>query len=357
MNKALKFILLSSLLFCLPSCQSYLWHIQKSYVGLMLKKVSIAEALKSPGLTEGERGKLKLIEEIKKTAKEKWKRKVDEGIYSSYVPLDRPYVTYLLRVSPRYELKPYTWDFAVTGEVPYLGFFDRDLAVENAENFKEEGYDTYVRGVNAFSTLGWFKDPVYSSMLSGSESGFVTMVFHELAHSVLFFKGHINFNERFAEFIGRKSAELFYTEKEGADSETLKNLKIRWQEELLFSEFMSKEIVLLEQWYKDNRGSLNLKMKKDRLKVIQNRFVEQIQPQLTTKGYDYFPKRELNNAMLLSYRSYNYRMDEFEKLYTLSNKNMSQFISHCESLKEAEDPEKALSKLLASLSVHQERKE
>ena len=349
MYKIIKFSFLLIISFFFLSCRSYLWHVQHNYLSLLFKQVSIESALENPELTEAQKNKLKIISKIKRTAQLKWKRNVDEDIYSSYVHLDRPYLTYLLRVSDKYALKAYTWSFLVAGRVPYLGFFDKEKAYQYASTFSVEKYDTYTRGVRAFSTLGWFNDPITSSMLVGSESDFVLTIFHELAHSVLFFKGHINFNERFAEFIGRKSTELFYKDREGSE-EILKNLQLSWKDELLFSEFMSREITLLEQWYKENQNNINPERKAHRLKEIQQRFVQNIQPQLQASTYNHFTKRTLNNAILLSYRSYNYRMDEFERLYNLSGQEISVFIDYCESLKKAKQPEKALSELILSLS-------
>ena len=98
----------------------------------------------------------------------------------------------------------------------------------------------------------------FSSMLSYSENDFVVMIFHELAHTVLFFKNHVDFNERFAEFLGRKAALAFYLEKEGPESETVKMMYKRVEEdELFFSSFMVQEYQSLSQWYEDKKGKNN----------------------------------------------------------------------------------------------------
>ena len=343
--------------FCLiflffTGCQAgYLWHVSLGQMELLSDRVSIEEALEEYDFSKEEKKKLLLISEIKAFAREKLKMDIDEDLYSSYVHLDRPYVSYLLRVSLSYELKAYEWDFPVIGSAPYKGFFDKEKAKEAAESFSKEEYDTYVRGVSAYSTLGWFDDPVFSSMLSYSESDFVVMVFHELVHTVLFFKNHINFNERFAEFVGRKAALTFYLEKEGEASETVKKIQKEWQDELLFSSFMAQEYQSLDQWYKDKKGKVTSDMKQQKLQEIQIRFLTEIQPQLRTNQYKYFSKIKLNNARLLSYRSYNYNMEEFEKLFTSSlvNKKIEAFIDYCTRFEEAEDPEKAFSKVVMKM--------
>ena len=235
--------------------------------------------------------------------------------------------------------------------MPYKGFFDKNKAMEAAESFSKEEYDVYIRGVTAYSTLGWFNDPVLSSMLKYRDSDFVVMIFHELFHSVLFFKDHVDFNERFAEFLGREAAVLFYTDKEGPESETVKRMRQEWEDALIFSSFMTEEYKNLAQWYRDNKGNIDQDIKRERLRDIQDRFLIEIYPELKISRYDYFPEMELNNARLLSYRSYNYNMEEFEKLFSsdLISRNIKTFINYCSDFKKEKDPELALTQIVEQL--------
>ncbi len=350
-NKKIQ-ILIFSFLF-LTGCKDmqYLAHVSLGQVKLLNQRVSIEKALEKYELTESERKKLKMVSQIKKFALEKLKLDIDEDIYSTYVKLDEAYVSYLLRVAYAYELKAYKWNFPFIGYTPYKGFFDKEKAKEAAKFFPKDKYDTLVRGVAAYSTLNWFEDSILSSMLSYDESDFVVTVFHELAHTVLFFKDHIDFNERFAEFVGRRSAELFYLEKEGAESETLQKMHGEWEDELLFSSFMTTEYGELDEWYKQNKGKVTPEMKQKRLKDIQNRFLRNIQPNLKTNSYHYFSKIKLNNARLLSYRSYKHNTGEFEKLFDSPqvNKSISAFVEYCSQFEEEEDPEVALSEAVKDL--------
>ena len=340
------FLFFSCFLLFFSACQiGYLFHVSVGQMDLLSDRVSIKTALEKYDFTEEEKKKLELVSEIKTFARENLKLDIDEDIYSTYVQLDAPYITYLLRVSLAYELKAYKWDFPIIGSSPYKGFFDKGKAKREAEAFAKKGYDVWLRGVKAYSSLGWFEDPVLSSMLDYPESHFTLLIFHELTHTVLFFKDHINFNERFAEFVGRKATLAFYLHKEGVESKTVQNLRQEWKDELLFSSFMVKEYEMLDKWYKDNKGQVNKEMKKKRLKEIQDRFVLNIQPQLKIIRYDNFSQIELNNARLLSYRSYNYNMEEFEKVFRSKsvNQNLLSFIEYCSQFENEENPEKALS--------------
>ena len=197
----------------LQGCSSldvgYFLHVTQGQMSLLTHRIPVEEALKIYSFNENEERNLKLVPQIKEFARDVLYLDIDEDIYSSYVHIDGPYVTYLLRVSSAYELKAYEWNFPIIGSAPYKGFFSKEKALKVAEAFSKDEYDTYVRGVTAYSTLGWFSDSVLSTMLSYEEHRFVRMILHELVHTVLFFKGHINFNERFTEFVARKAVVCF----------------------------------------------------------------------------------------------------------------------------------------------------
>ena len=334
----------------------YWWHVSVNQMRLLSQSVPIEEALEKHDFTEEEKKKLLMVEEIKSFARERLKMDIDEDVYTSYVQLDSPYVTYVLRVSHAYELKPHTWWFPPpVGSVPYKGFFDRELALEEEKSFPPEKYDTWVRGVTAYSTLDWFDDPVLSSMLAYPERHFVVTVFHELTHTVLFFSGKIDFNERFAEFVGRKAAEIFYREREGENSETVQLMRAEWADELAFSSYMEKEYKLLDQWYKDHKGENDPAAKKKRIREIQERFQKNILPNMNTSRYDYFPDMELNNAILLSYRTYTNKMGEFEQLFALLNEDMEAFIGYCARFEDAENPGEAFSSAVSWLAKRKQK--
>lgn len=342
-------ILLSGFIFLYNSC-NYLLHVSKGQINLITSRIPIEKALESPELTKEQKDKLRLVKEIKSFIQDELHLKIDEDAYSTYVQLDSPYVTYLLRVALAYELEAYEWKFPITGSTPYKGFFKEELAVEERNTFPKDQYDTYIRGVTAYSTLGWFEDSVLSSMLAYSESDFITTIFHELTHTILFFKNKINFNERFAEFLGRKMSILFYLKKEGLHSETVQKMETAWIDQVLFSSFMVDEYQKLKQWYLDNKGLVTSELKEKRLRSIQDRFVKTVQLQLKLYKYSHFEKLKLNNAKLLSYRSYNYNMEEFVKLFNSSiiNQDIVAFIKYFSDRKN-EDPEEVLTKAISAL--------
>ena len=334
----------------------YLWHISQGQLDLLNKRSSIQKALRDPKLSEDKKKKLRLIDEIKDFAQDSLKLDIDENIYSSYVQLKEPYVSWLIRVSPIYKLEAINWSFPLVGSFPYKGFFSRGRAERELKKWPTKDYDTYLRGVRAYSTLSWFEDPILSSMLDMSESGFSKMIFHELAHTVLFFKNQVNFNERFAEWIAGKAVLLFYIAKEGKGSKTAEKIQKQEKDKLLFSAFIEEEYKSLKNWYESHKeGSLTPALKQKRLQEIQTRFLSNVRPLLQTSYFLYFSKMQLNNAIMLSYRSYHYKMDDFERVFHLPevNQNIKAFVDYCAQFEKEDNAEEALKKALSLGEIKQ----
>ena len=124
-----------------------------------------------------------------------------DGRYHDYVELNRPFVVWNLVVAPVDSVAPRTWCFPVAGCVSYRGYFKKERAETNAKAFDEEQFDTFIGGVPAYSTLGWFNDPLLSSFIHWSQPARAELLMHELAHGRLYVGGDTPFNESFATFV------------------------------------------------------------------------------------------------------------------------------------------------------------
>ena len=122
----------------------------------------------------------------------------DNGSYTRYADLGRPFVTWNVFATPGLSLEPRRWCFPIAGCVDYRGYFDEAAAKREATRLTAEGDDVYVGGVPAYSTLGWFDDPVLSTFIRWPETEVARLVFHELAHQLLYVKDDTVFNESFA---------------------------------------------------------------------------------------------------------------------------------------------------------------
>lgn len=348
----LRFLVLSAFtLLTLSGCQiSYLVTSASSQVEILLSRRPIEEVLKDPSVSDEDKRKLKLAFEAKEYSQSALGLKKNKN-YTSYAKLNRPYVSYVVSAAPKYELKHYTWKYPFLGDLPYKGFPRRDMADEQANELKAEGYDVHVRGVSAYSTLGWFNDPVLSSMLRYKDHHLVNTIIHENVHATMYFKSEADFNERLAAFVGNIGTEKFYLAREGESSKTLKQISLENEDEKLFSAFISEELDSLEKWYLARAGSkISEEERTARFKEIQARFVKNIKPKFRTDTEKDFEKAQLNNAMLLQYKLYMKDLNDFELLFAKLGHDFNKFIEYCKKLKGVSNPELAIKEELKDKS-------
>jgi len=313
---------------------------------LLSARVPIDEALQDPSLTENERSKLLLAQKAREFAEKDLHLKSTKN-YTSYVKLDRPYVTYVVSAAPKWELKHHYWDYPFVGKMPYKGYFKEDDAKELQEELKQEDLDTYLRGVSAYSTLGWFKDPLLSSMLRYKNHDLVNTIIHETVHATLYIKHEADFNERLAMFLGNKGTEIYYLKEEGPESETLKLILRENHDDKVFSEFISAELKSLAKWYKELPTSEHNEDKRQaRIASIQEKFKTDILPKMESDNYKKFADKPLNNAHLLVFKTYVSDLNDFEQLYNLVGQDFSKFIEACKALEDSKNPAQALKDLI-----------
>src|SRR6185312_983179 len=185
--------------------------------------------------------------------------------------------------------------------------------LEEANTFDKTKFDTYVRGVSAYSTLGWFQDSVLSSMLRYEDYELAEVIIHETVHTTLYIKSAAEFNERMATFLGEEGMKLYYRAKGDAGAEQLARAEADSADGKLFSQFITRELQDLRKWYDDNKGHITAESKAQRLQVLKEHFGRDVKPRLKTDAYRDFEKRELNNALLLAYQTYEYSLEDFAK--------------------------------------------
>jgi predicted aminopeptidase len=322
---------------------SYLVRSGVDQAQLMGNREPIEEVLKKTDLKPEVRSKLELSQKVRMFMEKELSLKPTEN-YQTFVQLDRPYVSYVVLAAKKYQLEQYKFWYPIVGNLPYKGFFDKNAATSEAKSFDQSKYDVIVRGVSAYSTLGWFKDPLLSSMLNGQEHDLVNLLIHESTHATMYFKSQAEFNERLATFVGQVGTELFYKSQGPAGKETLKKIESENHDEQLFSQFISEEVDSLKKWYQEAPRSES--ERPARFQQIQARFHKEIAPKLKTKIYENFPKLELNNAQLLYMKTYIYNLDDFKKLYDLKGRSLSQFLIFCKSLEKEKDPSLAIKRHL-----------
>jgi predicted aminopeptidase len=275
----------------------------------------LAEVVLDPDTDETTRGILTLVMEAREFAMDQLGLDVG-GSYTSYTRLKSDTLALVLSAAYRDRLAPRTWWFPVVGHVPYRGFFGEEDARNAQRELEEEGFDTYLRPTSAFSTLGWFDDPLLSSMVSDDAVEVVTTVLHELSHNHLFVPGQVTFNESFATFVGRAAAAEFFCTRPGGGPDTVWCLRAqaRWRDTQRFSAFLDEFVTDLEALYQDPGVAVEVKVQR-REEVFaraQERFRTEVAPELESLTFSSFTRLPLNNATLLSRVRYYHRLPEFQ---------------------------------------------
>lgn len=330
---------------CLGGCQvTYLLKSGIAQTNLLRKRVPIEEVLQRVDIDEGKKEKLRVVQEVRKFAEENLSLKVKKN-YTSFVELERPYVSWAVSAASRWEMKHHLFWFPLVGSLPYKGYFVEADAQELADELKTKDLDTYVRGVSAYSTLGWTSDPVLSSMLRMEEHDLVELIIHETVHTTLYISSAADFNERLASFIGELGAQKFYESK--GNALRIQKMRDSSHDSRIFSEFVSGEIKSLEVAYADKTISTE-EHRTARFEEIKLRFKNDVAPRLKTGSFQNFPTRPLNNAVLLAYKTYWMDMSDFEAAFKKHGSNFAKFLEFCRSLEKKEDPERELRLFAAS---------
>jgi len=178
----------------------YYAHVAGGEFALLARREALERAVVDPRLEPGVRARLQVASEARRFASERLALPANRS-YRSYVQLDRPYVSWNVFAAPEFSVEPVTHCFPFAGCVAYRGYFDRRLAEREAGRLARLGNDTAIVGVAAYSTLGWFADPIVSSMLRGGDDALVGTLFHELAHQRAYVAGDTAFNESYASFV------------------------------------------------------------------------------------------------------------------------------------------------------------
>ena len=221
----------------------------------------IHEVLNDTTVDSDTRGKLAYVVEARRFAAEELGIDVGDS-YTMFTQLDRDTLAMVVTAAYKDRLVPKTWWFPIVGNVPYKGHFSLQSALDEEASLAAEGYDTWVRPTAAFSTLGWFNDPILSTALRADEVEVVNTVIHELSHQHLFVSGNVRFNESFANFVGRVGAARFFCTREGGGPDSIKCLRAqaRWRDFQRFSDYLddfsAARLQRFLRWCRGIRGGL-----------------------------------------------------------------------------------------------------
>jgi predicted aminopeptidase len=269
--------------------------------------------------------------------------------YTRYVQLDRNYLAAVVSASAKDSFNRHEWHFPVVGAMPYKGFFNVEDARTERKKLEKKDLDVWIRPVEAFSTLGWFKDPLYSYMRDYSPARLADLIIHESLHATVFIKGQVSFNEELAEFIGSEGARLYMESRFGTDSEEYRAMFASEADQKTFVTFIQELIAELDALYTgDLDREQKLAHKETIIKAAQERFAAEYDNLFSSDNYRGFAELPVNNAYLELYRLYHAPDNFFADLYERSGQNLPAFIAAAKTLrKKSGDPRGQLAGALA----------
>ena len=192
------------LLTLLSGCQlGYYAHVSHGHMAFMAARTPVSEVLADPALDPQLRDQLQLSRRLLRFAQQELQLPAD-GVYRDYVALPEPWVVWNLFAAPEFSLVPHQWCYPVVGCAGYRGYFSRQRAERERQRLEAQGLQVFGAGAIAYSTLGWFRDPLTSAMLQGDEAWFAELLFHELVHRRYYLKGDTRFNESLATAVARE---------------------------------------------------------------------------------------------------------------------------------------------------------
>lgn len=307
----------------LTACQSIGYYAQSisGHTSLMLSRKPVDKVIAhvEPNIAQ----KLRLSKELKQFAVTELGLP-DSKSYSSYVELNRDYPVWVVVAAPEFSLTAKHWCYPVIGCAAYRGYFSEGAAHKYAAKLTHKGWETHVGGASAYSTLGWFSDPLLSSMMGGSDVSFAELLFHELAHQKLYINGDSNFNEAFASVVGEQGALRWLSAKQ---PNVLSNYQASLDARRGFATLVEQLKADLNRVY-DSTGSDEKKRLEKQVSIQAFRQAYQALKADHWQGkgyYDTWVAAPINNARLAAFSTYQALLPIFESIFKLCEQDFERF--------------------------------
>jgi predicted aminopeptidase len=292
---------------------AYLAHGACSEIHLLWNRRPISAVLDKSDISNSVRSKLEMVLQVRHFAADNLGLNVG-GAYDTVTQVDRSTVTWVLMAAEPDQLSPYTWYFPIVGSVPYKGYFNKPAAQAAAASLEARGLDTLIRSAVAFSSLGYFNDPLLSNLLGLGHVVLAGVIIHELFHRTYFLAGDAMFDESAANYVGSRGAMAFFDHLKGPKSEEAAAARSVLASDMKFGKFLEREEGKLEALYYSGRPRAEiLKRRTAVFHEIQADYTK-LKPELS--GMDRFDldKVKLNNAVLINYQLYFHNLDDFAAL-------------------------------------------
>jgi len=308
------------------STAKYYSHAVVGHLQLTTGLTPIRKVIKQDETNKELRRQLELVTELREFAENKLSLNVGKA-YSKYKHLDRSAAVWVVYAAPAFSTELQTWKYPIVGEYQSRGFFKERMAKEYSAKLHSQGFDVYVGEATAYSTLGWFSDPLLSTLIDDSDEELAETLFHELAHRTYYLKGDTMFNESFATAFAQKSVQLWLKEKgEGKRLEKYrKKLKRRDEFRSLLQETKNELNLIYKNTNNDSEAILQ-KHKQDLIQSFKATCIALRKKWNRPKSLESWIDEKVNNAKIAASSVYLLKVPYFNQLWDQANQDPNAYL-------------------------------
>jgi predicted aminopeptidase len=313
-------------------CQTIAYYSQaaKGQAQVLFGQKRISGMIKDPEVSQKLKDRLKLVLELRKFARNELKMN-PKGNYLKYRNLNRKYVLWVVYAAPPLSVKLKTWWYPVAGKFTSRGFFAEADARKFAADLQEEGMDVYVGGAPAYSTLGWFNDPVLNTFIHYPDADLAELIFHELAHHHLFVSGDATFNESFATAVAQIGVARWLKTNRGTEQHDVYLARCDRRHNL--SELLAVSRSNLKKLFSSNKTEQEKREgKKELIAALKKDLVALSESDPAYRKLAVWARRTINNAVLGARSVYHRRVPAFYALYEQNDQDMEAFLKEVEKI-------------------------
>ncbi len=296
---------------------------------MLLKRQPIDDVIARGELKAEREERLRLVDDIRRFGTEQIGLTAADSYTAVAVGFERKMYNVLACRPDRF--KTYRRWFPIVGTIPYIGYFRMADTQREVRRLKGLGYDVSARPVGAYSTLGYFEDPILPGMLDWPEHRLAEVLLHESAHATLFLSGQMRFNESYARFVGDRGAEAYMEYRRGEAPEAYRKAVDNWHDRDLIKAFLAELYQDLDELYNEDIPRAETLARKREILESADKTCQGM-PFREPKYNRYFQRREVNNATLSTYRTYNSGDDLFGPVYEACGEDLSCFIETLQAL-------------------------
>ncbi len=334
LSRFISFFLLAFLTMGLTGCSTakYYSHAVVGHLQLTTGLTPIGKVIEQDETNKELRRQLELVAELRDFAENKLSLDVGKA-YSKYKHLDRSAAVWVVYAAPRFSTKLQTWKYPIVGEYQSKGFFKERMAKEYSAELQSQGFDVYLGEAIAYSTLGWFSDPLLSTFLDDSDEELAETLFHELTHRTYYLKGDTMFNESFATAFAQKSVQLWLKEK--GEEKRFENYRQKLKRRDEFRSLLQETKNELNLIYKNTNNDSAVilqKRKQDLMQSFKATCIDLRKKWNKPKSLESWIDEEVNNAKIAASSVYLLKVPYFNQLWEQANQDPKTYLETVKTL-------------------------